>query len=511
MRTHSSCRARTVGAAVCLTALLGAGLAPEASAATVRVEGADRYATSAEISKAFVKTGGTVYVASGQGFADALAAGAAAGHAQAPVLLVRQNAVPEVIEARIKALAPHRIVVLGGPAAVSSGVIETLRPLSTEVQVIDGDNRYATAAELSKAEHPEGAATVYLASGVNYPDALAGGAAAATSDSPILLTRPDALPEETLAELKRLAPKKIVVLGGTSAISSDVFDAARGVAPVDRIAGADRYATAVALSAKSVTKADTVVLASGENFPDALSGAPRAALASAPVLLVAPGKEKTAPVCAEIERLGATNLVVLGGLSALSADMVKYLEDGCPGPGEYVFRGQGSQEVPLPELGASIVTITHTGAEVLDVYTEDANGALISVLVSQAASYTGTHTFNLASQPPASTMIVESKGASSGGGNWSLDIKPLSAAPLWDLTGSQTGTGDSVLRFPADRTDDVTLSVAGANGADVRVVLNDAQGGAVQSYGGSTLTVILPPEAVIAQISTNGGWTFAKK
>ncbi len=86
-----------------------------------------------------------------------------------------------------------------------------------------GANRYATAAAVSKATYPGADVPVALAaSGLNFPDALAGAAAAGHLGGPLLLVNPTAMPTETARELDRLNPRRIVILGGTAVVSSSV-------------------------------------------------------------------------------------------------------------------------------------------------------------------------------------------------------------------------------------------------------------------------------------------------
>lgn len=87
---------------------------------------------------------------------------------------------------------------------------------------LSGADRYETAAEVSRsAWTPEDASVVYLASGENFPDALSAGAST-QGLGPLLLTRPDVLPPATRAELERLAPCLVVVVGGDPAVSDAV-------------------------------------------------------------------------------------------------------------------------------------------------------------------------------------------------------------------------------------------------------------------------------------------------
>ncbi len=199
----------------------------------------------------------------------------------------------------------------------------TFDVVHTTLSRIGGGDRFETAALVSAEGFPDGAGTVFVASGRAFPDALAGGPAAAALDAPILLVEPDGpVPPATAAELSRLMPLHIVVLGGPAAVSDAVVDALRAQLPpggtVERRAGADRYGTAAAISASVFPAADRVFIASGRDFPDALSGAAVAAGLGAPVLLTAPTTlpESTA---AEVSRLAPAEVVILGGPSAVSA------------------------------------------------------------------------------------------------------------------------------------------------------------------------------------------------
>ncbi|MFP5335925.1 MAG: cell wall-binding repeat-containing protein, partial [Actinomycetes bacterium] len=136
-----------------------------------------------------------------------------------------------------------------------------------------GESRYTTAAAIAQESFPAPVESVFLASGTTYPDALSGGPAAARNGAPVLLTRPGDLPAETAAELDRLQPRVVYVLGGPGAVSDEVVAQAQQHAPtVTRLAGSNRYVTGTAISRQFWSQAGTVYLASGETYPDALSG-----------------------------------------------------------------------------------------------------------------------------------------------------------------------------------------------------------------------------------------------
>ena len=328
---------RPLLAAVALVApLVVASAAPAAVAPEIRrLAGADRYATAVAVSQFSHPNGARVaLVTTGSGFADALAGGPAASVLGGPVLLVGRDRVPDVVLAELRRLHPERVLVLGGAAAVSDAVTAQLAQ-SFAVERVAGAGRYETAARVSHRAFAPGADVVYVATGASYPDALAGAAAAGAAKAPVLLVAKDALPPATAAELRRLLPRRIVVLGGPAAVSAAVETALRAHAPqVSRIAGPDRYATAAAVARTYPGTPQGMFLATGQGFADALTGGPAAAAAGAPVLLVPPTCIPT-PVGEEMVRTAYPPVTLLGGTSVLTP-AVAALEP-CPPPGTSVL------------------------------------------------------------------------------------------------------------------------------------------------------------------------------
>lgn len=187
-----------------------------------------------------------------------------------------------------------------------------------------GQTAIDTAGALSQDAFPTGASTVYIATESGYWDALSGGAAAAKQGGPMLLTETYRLPTGTQDELKRLKPSTIVVQGGVLAVSQEVEAALGAFAPtVVRNAGDDAIGTAVLASQRAFPSgASSVFVATSDSFYDAVSGGAAAGLTGAPVLLVDPDAPVDTRVNAEITRLGASTVNLLGGQLAL-ADPIK--------------------------------------------------------------------------------------------------------------------------------------------------------------------------------------------
>lgn len=251
--------------------------------------GPNRYATSAAASAAQFEPGTDVYLTAGEGFADALAAGPAAAHDRASLLLTPSASLLQVTLDEIERLAPSSITIVGGAAAVSPAVETQLAAAWPEVEItrISGADRYATAAAVAT-EVFGTADTAFVASGADFADALsASGVAATLADAPVLLTMPTGLPAGTAEALDALGASEIVVVGGRVAISDGVVRELRAYGTTTRVAGADRYATNAALVGAYVEPTDpqTIVVASGGAFPDALSGTAIAGATGGPLLL----------------------------------------------------------------------------------------------------------------------------------------------------------------------------------------------------------------------------------
>lgn len=190
-----------------------------------RLAGSNRYATGVAVTKQFWTQAGTVYLASGEAYPDALSGGALAAHDGAPILLARQDKVPSRVLQELAALGPAEVVLLGGPGALGEEVaaqVSQALPGAT-VSRIAGADRYETSAAIAKAGWGT-SDTAYVASGADFPDALAGVPAAGTRAAPLLLSHADCLPPAVYDEMSALSPTARVLLGGTAALSDGVLD-----------------------------------------------------------------------------------------------------------------------------------------------------------------------------------------------------------------------------------------------------------------------------------------------
>jgi putative cell wall-binding protein len=183
-----------------------------------------------------------------------------------------------------------------------------------------GDDRFATSRAVASSAFTT-ANTVYLASGNTFPDALSAGGAAGAKGAPILLVdgNAPAIDPATASLLATLKAKNVRLVGGPSAVSTGLAASLtkRGYA-VTRVAGADRYGTALAVNKDAYTHATTALLATGFGFPDALSATTLAGTTSSPLYL-APASCVPHGVLADFRRLGVTTVTLVGGPSVLTA------------------------------------------------------------------------------------------------------------------------------------------------------------------------------------------------
>lgn len=191
---------------------------------------------------------------------------------------------------------------------------------------IAGTNRFNTAVAISK-EGWKTADTFVLATSGDFPDALAGGPLAYKEDAPILLTRPDKLPNESKEEIKRLGAKRAIVLGSQNAISLAVVKELESMGiSVERIGGKNRFDTA-ALIAQRLNSKEAVV-AYGFNFPDVLSISAYASKNGIPILLTRPDK---LPAETEAALSSITKTHVVGSTAAVG----EYVFNSLPNPVRY--------------------------------------------------------------------------------------------------------------------------------------------------------------------------------
>jgi putative cell wall-binding protein len=307
---------------------------------TSRLQGDDRYGTAAAVATDTFPDGAeSVVLATGQKFADALAANGLAGALDAPILLTTTAALPKVTGDALTKLDPTTIYVMGGTAAVSQAVEDGLAD-DYEIVRVEGADRFETAAAAGAAiaDTDDGipattgdglgstsdGLTAVLANGLKFPDAVSAGPVAFAGRLPVLLTNATSTPEATSEALEELGIEHVLLVGGTEVISAGVKTALESAGyTTERLAGDDRWATNVAVNDYAAEEfgfgGATAYLSTGLKFPDSLAGGPVAGTNTAPLVLTAP---TVLPVPTRDYLAANANaiddIIALGGTAAVS-------------------------------------------------------------------------------------------------------------------------------------------------------------------------------------------------
>ncbi len=297
-----------------------------------RLAGKGRFETAVEISKAGFPDGSkTVVLAYGLNYADALAGVSLAKAMNAPILLTNLKALPKETLEEIQRLGATDVIILGGTGAVGAEVETALKKEGLKTERIAGGTRFETATKiaekmqaLSEDKAPEDIFFVYA---FNSADALSVSAVAAVKGAPVIyLKTKGELDNATAAYLDSVKGKvkNAYVIGGTGVISDEMMKKAGDAVGVKatRVFGKDRFETCVAVNDKfkDVLNGDSICVATGMDFPDALAGGVFAALNKAPLFLVN-GKLKTLTLSntqkAYLKTKAPQKLYVFGGTGAV--------------------------------------------------------------------------------------------------------------------------------------------------------------------------------------------------
>ncbi|WP_083795468.1 cell wall-binding repeat-containing protein [Catenulispora acidiphila] len=302
-----------------------------------RIGGADRIATAVDASQwsymnhgAGGRQASVAVISRSDQFADALGGSALAAQKGGPLLLTATSGLdPRVREELKRVLAPGSVVyVLGGDAALSPAVEQQIKALGFTTRRLAGTDRFATSVLTAQqvSAHPH---TVMVATGVQYPDALTAGAAAAQDPNGgvVVLSDDKTLPASVKSYLSGVNPAATKVYGvGGQGVAALKGSFPQWTGKVTPLSGADRYATAAAVASSPLFAANGPVgrigLATGGGWADALSGGALIATQHGPLLLTNPGSEYLPPSELSLVKALAPHLsgaVAFGGPQALGS------------------------------------------------------------------------------------------------------------------------------------------------------------------------------------------------
>lgn len=289
--------------------------AAEKEANLIRIEGSNRYETALKVANVVNPNSGQYILASGENYPDALA-GARLTEGKYPILLTPKNALDKGVAAKLRQNSAAQVYILGGTNTLSSAISSEVSEIGNSYTRLAGADRYETSAIIAGKKAVN---RVVVASGTNFPDALAGSALALKNDAAIVLGSPSQIHPSVSAYLKGFANPTLTLLGGESTFSRAVrgqyqsFDS-----KLSQYAGSDRYETAARI-AENFVNPESIIIATGENYPDALAAAPLAGKLNAPILLVRKN-EVPAKVLQYIEknRESIQDVYILGGVNSVS-------------------------------------------------------------------------------------------------------------------------------------------------------------------------------------------------
>lgn len=258
--------------------------------------GSNRYETNYLLNKQQMKTGKPVFVVTGSNYPDALSIGPVAGMLQGSVVLTRTSSVSQNMLSLLKERKPSAVYIIGGEGVVSENVVAQLKAATGKTpKRVGGADRYETSAlVLKEFFSPRSFASAFVASGEDYPDALAAAAAGGALGRPVLLVKGTSssgkISSEAVKVLNSKGAKSVVLVGGTGVIDATVENNIKGQGfSVDRKSGANRYRTSLAVNEYVDSQSSAAVtglwLASGKTFPDALSAAASAGTTSQRLVL----------------------------------------------------------------------------------------------------------------------------------------------------------------------------------------------------------------------------------
>lgn len=301
-----------------------------ASTLGTRIAGGDRYSTAVNVAASGWGSGASsVILATGENFPDALSAVTIAKKYNAPIILTTGETINTDAYNEIKALGAKTVYIAGGTGVVSDSIADSLKNLGITIERLSGSDRFETSVKI--ADKLGTVKEAFIATGEDFPDALSVAPIAAQKGIPILLVAKDNLPDSVKSYLKSNNITKTYVIGDTNVISSEVTSK---LPNPEIIKGDTKYERNVNIINRFAADINfsNIYIATGENFPDALSGSALAAKNSSPIILVnsTPGTSTKDLLNKYADKI--TTLYILGGSGAVSGDTLGALGINDPAP-----------------------------------------------------------------------------------------------------------------------------------------------------------------------------------
>lgn len=294
-----------------------------ASITTKRLSGQDRYETCVEISKSGWTQSQWAIIASGENFPDAICAGPLAKSKNAPIILTRNTSLDNNCINELKRLGVNQAYIIGGTGVVSKNVENQLRNLGISFTRFGGKDRYETSVKV--AQNLSISNELIVSNGKSYADVLSIAPIAAKKGIPILLTNTNILPISVSNYIAGKSISKSYVIGGTGVVSEVVKSKLPG--SKERLGGTDRYDTNIKVLQKFEDELNftSTYVATGKDFPDALSASALASKNSSPVILTSTDLPQVTSNYIQYKNI--TNLNIVGGTGVINDTLVSEINE----------------------------------------------------------------------------------------------------------------------------------------------------------------------------------------
>lgn len=359
-----------------------------------RLGGDDRYRTAVEVSKAGWAVAQNVVLVTGEDYPDALCAVPLAKKLDAPILLTGKAALNAYTEGEISRLGARYVYIIGGQAVVSENVKKALESKGLTCKRLWGNDRYETSVEVAKYLDANFAMSreIAVVTGEGFADALSISPVAAAKAMPVILVPKDAVPSSIKSYIGSRQIERTHVMGGTDIISDGV---SRQFPYSERILGYDKYERNIAAASKfsSYINYDTVYVASGNDYPDALAGSALAAKNSSMIMLTSGVNSYTQKNFINSKASSIKYIKALGGEAVVSSTSLQDL----------LMSAVGDKVLKIHFInvghGDSILVQAPNGKNMLiDAGDNDKGREVVSYLRSQGVSkidvLVGTHPHN---------------------------------------------------------------------------------------------------------------------
>lgn len=285
----------------------------------IRLGGSNRYDTSVAIAESGWSNGSAYAVlATGNDYPDALSATPLAKKYNAPILLTDTKTIPQSTLDEINKLHTTHIFICGGTGVVSQNIENQLNTMGITTERLAGSDRYGTSVAIAE-KFGAVSGELMVANGYDWSDALSASSIAAKMGIPILLTDKDVFPNSINSFIDQRNFSKTYILGDTDLISNTV---ANQLPSSERIVGSTEYERNINIIKRFQSNLDlsNICVATGNDFPDALSGSALAATLSSAIVLVDNNSPQAVTTQYTTQSLTQTYNVYVFGLQGAVSD-----------------------------------------------------------------------------------------------------------------------------------------------------------------------------------------------